>query len=273
MIINTSSIIILLFLTIILGFKLEIPQISQIKEKIYIFNDIFEKYNNGEIYFITVLPYILTSIIMALTVLISIYITKKKEDPILLIVLLAGYLTQGVMVMAPYSPLRTTLTPIIFFCIGIVYLTIVGTEEDFSIVIPFLIAFTIQNINSGILLLILYVGIKGLKLENLKISKELLPILLIFSLIAITNWYQVYAGYRENKKIYNENIRRIELFINSNPTQGEQENKELHLLLPKDERYGFTAMVGIDWVDEAIKEYFNINKTVELVGDINQINK
>lgn len=271
-IVTMSSLCILIFLAFVVGLRMGIPQFNQIREKIYKFNDVYLAFNRGELYFVTLFPYILASLIMILTVAISVYVAKKKNNPILLLVLLAAYLTQGIMVMAPYSPLRTTLTPIVFFWISIAYLLVLALERDYSIILAFLIAFAVQNINLGIILLILYLGVKNLKLENLKISKELLSILLLGSMVVAINWYQVYAGYRDNKKIYNQNIQRIEKFIADNPTQEEQKNKELYLLLPKDERYGFTAMTGIDWIDEAIKAYFKINNSVKLVEEIN-INK
>ena len=266
-----ASLTLMVFLVFIVGLKVGIPQFNQVRDKLYRFNSVYEAFNRGELYFITLLPYIITSIVMILTIVISIYVAKNQKNPILLLLLLAAYLTQGIMVMAPYSPLRTTITPIVFFWISIAYLIGLSLKKDYSIILAFLIALAIQNINLGIILVILYIGINNLKAEKLKISREILAICLVGFVIVIINWYQIYAGYRDNKVIYNYNIQRIERFIKEHPTQEEQENKELYLLMPKDERYGFTAMSGIEWIDEAIKSYFNINPTVKLISDYNNL--
>ena len=105
-----------------------------------------------------------------------------------------------------------------------------------------------------------------MKNEDTEIKNEIAAIVLVFGFIALGNWYQIYYGYKENKSIYNENILRIQEFVEENKTQEEQANKELIILLPKDDRYGFTAMAGIDWIDESIKGYFGINSSVTLRG-------
>ena len=78
-------------------------------------------------------------------------------------------------------------------------------------------------------------------------------------------------GYKDNKIIYNENISRLENFVKENPTVESQKDKELVLLLPKDEKYGFTAITCIEWIDSEIKKYFDteLNFNV-LLGDINK---
>ena len=261
-----TSIIILVFLTILVTIKLEVPAVNKIEEKLYTFYDLYMAYQQGTLYLMTILPYVITSFIMIIIVLLSIYISKKQENPLITAVVLAGLLTQGVMVMAPYSPLRTTLTPILFFWLGIAYLVSLGSEREYSIIGAFIIAFAIQNINLAVVLLIVYMGIKNIKLNNNDTMKEVLSIFLMLLIIASSNWYQIYAGYKNNKEIFNENIERIEQFIENNPSQEEQENKEIQILLPKDDRYGFTAMAGVDWIDAGIKGYFGINKLVTFIG-------
>ena len=203
---------------------------------------------------------------MIITVGISIYISKKQENPLITVLLLSGYLTQGVMVMAPYSPLRTTLTPILFFWLGIAYLALIGIKKDFSVIGAFIIAFAIQSTNLAIVLLIVYIGIKNIKLNYKETSKEIFVGITLFAMLATINWYQIYAGYKNNKEVYNENITRLESFVEQNPSQEEQENKEIYLLLPKDDRYGFTPMTGVDWIETGIKGFFGINKLVTFIG-------
>ena len=265
--ISLASIVITLFLLILLLISFNIPSIELIQQKVFTFNNLYTKLNERTLYLVDLFPYILTSIIMILSLIVSIYISKKEKNPLLLITLLCGYLTQGIMVMAPYSPLRTTLTSIIFFIIVIGYLCYIGLKNKNSLLLAFVISLAIYNFYIGSLLVLLYICISNLKLEETDFDKEIITILLIFSMTSLINLYQVYSGYKTNKEIYNRNITRIEEFLKNYPTKEEQKNKELTLLLPEDEKYGFTAMVGIDWIDDAIKNYFEIDSSVELIGE------
>ena len=114
--------------------------------------------------------------------------------------------------------------------------------------------------------MVIYTGINSLNIDKSKNDKIIITILLVFGTAAMFNWFQAYIGYKENKAIYNENILRLENFVKENPIIESQKDKELVLLLPKDEKYGFTAMTGIDWIDNAIKSYFDIDISVTLKG-------
>jgi len=39
------------------------------------------------------------------------------------------------------------------------------------------------------------------------------------------------------------------------------------LLPPNDIKYGFTNLVGVDWVEEAVKEFFDISPDVKLIEE------
>ena len=170
------------------------------------------------------------------------------------------------MVMAPYSPLRTTFTTIMFIIIAIGYLCYISLKYKYSILLAFAIPLTVFNAYWGIVLIVTYAGIYSLDIDKSKNDKIIITILLVFGMAAMSNALQIYMGYKDNKIIYNENISRLENFVKENPTVESQKDKELVLLLPKDEKYGFTAMTGIDWIDTAIKKYFDIDQSVVLKG-------
>lgn len=245
---------------------LNVPFSDILKEKLFTFSNIYKSLQEKSLDLSKIMPYIITSFIMIASLIISFYISKKEKNPLLLIVLLSAYLTQGIMVMAPYSPLRTTLTSIIFFIIAIGYLCYLSIEKEYSIALAFIIPLAIYNLYIGIILIIILAGIKNLKVDASEIKKEIIGVVLVLGVVSIINWYQIYLGYQTNKKIYYDNISIIGRFLNENPTGEDQKNKELQLLLPKDDRYGFTAMTGIGWIDDAVKKYFGIDSSVKLTG-------
>ena len=82
------------------------------------------------------------------------------------------------------------------------------------------------------------------------------------------NYTETIENYRINKEIYNQNISRIEKFKDSK--KNGSESKELYLLLPRNETYGFTPMVGIEWVEKDIKKYFKIDDEVVLKAEVEE---
>jgi hypothetical protein len=95
-----------------------------------------------------------------------------------------------------------------------------------------------------------------------KENKTIIVTLAIFGMLAINNWQVVTENYKMNEQIYYQNMARIEEFKKN----GQQEG-ELVLLPPNDLKYGFTNLVGVDWVEKAVKEFFDINPNVNLIEE------
>lgn len=266
-ILQISNIGIIVFSFVCLTMALNLPHTEAVRAKFFVFSNLYTAYCANEFHLSLLRPYVVTSVIMLMSLIISVYIAQKENNILLPILLLSGYFTQGIMIMAPYSPLRTTFTTIMFFIIAIGYLYYISSKNAYSILLAFAIPLTVFNAYWGITLIVTYAGIYSLDMNISKNDKITITILLVFGMAAMFNWLQTYMGYKDNKVIYNENISRLENFVSENPTAESQMDKELVLLLPKDEKYGFTAMTGIDWVDTAIKKYFDIDLSVTLKGE------
>lgn len=262
------NIVIIIFLIVNLAIAVDIPYSDLFREKFLTFSDLYTAFHSKTLSISTILPYLITSAIMLISLIISVYISKKEKNILQVVLLIAGLFTQGIMVMAPYSPLRTTFTTIIFFIITIGYTCYISLKNDYSILLAFVIPLTIFNSYLGIIATIVFIGINSLNIKESKNNKIIITVLIIFGISSMFNWCQTYIGYKKNKRIYNENITRIENFLREYPTKDKQDCKELYLLPPDDDKYGFTAMAGIDWIDEAIKAYFNISNSVKLINDV-----
>lgn len=82
---------------------------------------------------------------------------------------------------------------------------------------------------------------------------------MLLALLAFGNWKLITQNYRANESIYHENIARITQSVASNQTEG-----EIILLKPVKEEYGFNKLVGMEWIEKAVKEYFGINEAIQL---------
>ena len=103
---------IIIFLFVCMAISLNLPHTEVIKAKFFTFNNLYTAYYTSGWYLSLLIPYVITSVIMLMSLIVSVYIAQKEKNILLPIILLAGYFTQGIMVMAPYSPLRTTFTTI-----------------------------------------------------------------------------------------------------------------------------------------------------------------
>ena len=107
-------------------------------------------------------------------------------------------------------------------------------------------------------------SIDNMNVEISKNMKSIIAVIIIFGMASLFNWYQTYMGYRQNKRVYEENISRIESFVNENPTKESQKDKEILLLKSSNDVYEFTPMVGYGWIEDAIKSYFDLDYSVTL---------
>ena len=70
------------------------------------------------------------------------------------------------------------------------------------------------------------------------------------------NYINVVYNYSINEKIYYRNVEALQNYDGT--------SREIYLEKPKEGQYGFNEMVGIDWIETAVKDYFNISQNVEL---------
>lgn len=253
----------LAFAVVCLAIALKVPNSEILAGCTIKFQNILQAKQQGILTIKMLIPYGITSIVMLSIIVESYLIALKTKNPILVITLISGLIMQGVMVMAPYSPLRTTYYTIMFLWIAIAYLIHFSLQKDIKIGIVAILVFAMYNLGLGIVALILYGILKSIRANNKKemnVKYEIGMMIGIMLIMAIANYGDIIKNYAINKDIYHQNIARIEEY------KEEQEKgvaeEELYLLLPKEEKYGFTPMVGIEWVENAIKEYFGLENVI-----------
>ena len=89
---------------------------------------------------------------------------------------------------------------------------------------------------------------------------EIYVITIILVVIALDNYSTVTQKYKENSVIYYRNIEVLENASDLN-------EGEVRIEAPKYELYGFSKLFGIDWIEDAIKDYFDINDNIRLVEE------
>lgn len=181
----------------------------------------------------------------------SYYISKNEKNDMLIILPIILYCSQFVMIMAPYSEYRTELIGLVFLWINISYLFLILYKKKISvlqfILIPYLmfnfyiIIFFIKN---------LFVNEEN---KNRLFISEYSLILIVFSLIAFANYFDTFYKYKENKKVYNQNLEII---------NDSKEKDVIYLHDYPNILYGFGGIVGIDYVEESLKKTFNLKKGV-----------
>lgn len=269
-IIYITSIVQILFIIVCLGIAIDIPYTDILTKYTLDLNNIYELTKNGKLVFEDLIPYIVLIGVLISNLLEAFIIGLKKQNPMLVITVMSGLLMQGVMVMAPGSAYRTTYYTIMFLWFAIAYLINIAKEEKISIIMIPILIFTMYNFQLGLTALITYFIMKPIvkNLEKDMQKCEIIIILIFMLLISWGNYKTTIDKYAINRKIYQENISRIEQF--KKRVKNGSNEKELNLLLPKDDLYGFTPMVGTDWVESDLKQYFSIEKDVELKVERNE---
>ena len=210
-------------------------------------------------------PYVLATLVMISNIICIFYLCIKKKSPFLLFIMIMAYISQGIMVMAPYSPIRTTFYMIVFLWISIAYLIVIAKTENIRIGVAISFIVATYDMMLGIVLVfcigMLYSFNSTKQIKNV-LKCEICITLIGLSIIAAKNYVDILIEYKCNKNIFYENMRRIEEYKNS-----ENKSEELKLVLPKDDKYGFTPLVGIDWVEVSIKDYFDIDRSVKLISE------
>ena len=243
MFIKSISIFLIIFIIGMLALRLGISSVNLLEY-------------NATNKFIAIIMYFISIIAIFLSIVLALYISLKKKNPLLVILFLSAVLGQLMMLIAPYSPLRSTFITIYLLWIIIGYLLVIAEKSNINVASMCTLALIITKLEFGVFALCVYVVYK--KLFN-KPNKEIYITTLILIILALNNWVVLVKNYKANYEIYYENIIRIEKFDKND------ENK-LILLSPKDEAYGFNKFVGIEWIEKAVKEYFELGD-IELLEE------
>ncbi|MCI8654441.1 MAG: hypothetical protein HFJ48_00980 [Clostridia bacterium] len=128
-IIKILSVLIIVFIAYVALLRLNLIDIDETFKPIMDFKSLLVENINIEM----IIPYIITSLIMLITCILAIYISVKKKDFILCTTYILGLMAHGIMIVSPYSPLRSTFFSIALLWISIACLIKFAYEEKINI--------------------------------------------------------------------------------------------------------------------------------------------
>lgn len=251
-----SAIVLIIFILASIIYRYNLMGCEYIGKLFFSFKNIYQEILNGYFNFKMLLPYIVMTIVIISSLIMSFYIFIKEKSVLHFIALACAFLTQLIMLMAPYSPVRTTFLSIILFIIAIAELLFIASRDKYNIEMATFIILTYFGINYLICGIIIFIIINTINNKKNDYKSHLL-FMCVLSYFALFNIITVTDGYRVNKKIYNQNIEILRNY--------DGKSSEITLIKPNDETYGFTTFVGTEWVEDATKEYFNIPEDVKLM--------
>ena len=117
------------------------------------------------------------------------------------------------------------------------------------------IPFIIYQFQFGVAMLIVILMFNSLIFNRRKHS-QLLILLLIFILGSLVNYYYTYQKYIENKKIYTENIKKLEKYNG-------QDTIYIRKYIYDDS--SFADIIGYGWIEDDIKKLYHIDKNVKFI--------
>ena len=169
--ISTIFQFIFLALTIIMNFASK----ETILNYIFKFVNLYELKVNNQLSIINFIPYFAIIFFLICNLITIIIHSKNEKNYLLLILFVAIYGSQYSMMLAPYTPLRTCLTAIIFLIFAIIYLINYLKDQHFDFIKIVPIIFMYINFNIAI---ILYIFI-----DILLLNKNMKKLLLILSIV------------------------------------------------------------------------------------------
>lgn len=178
----------------------------------------------------------------------------EGKNLLLFMIVISAYCSQFSMVLSPYMPYRTCLTATIFLMFGIVFLINQLDEEkvDYELVIPLLFAYVDFRVSLLMLLFKLFLNnIKLFGIKNVFNFICLFPVVIL----AVFNYGKMLCGYKENKNVFNENIRIIENSKNNDDI--------IYLKRTPNPTYEFSPLIGSKWIEDDIKTLYNLDKNVK----------
>ena len=262
-VINLTCIYSLLFIGLAVLRSTPIVEKYPFIELPFIYNNIYNAINNHTFSPSCLISYALGTITIVSMIIQTFYISIKKKDSLLLIIIGVGFASQAVMFMAPYHPYRTTFITIMLFILGIIYLFKDVLENDIKWEYALSTLFLIRLFPVGcILLFLFYISNEYLK-DNKLLKIKTINLIIFISLLgclSLVNWAKITYNYRANKIVDEENMERIEKYKAS-----PNEEKILVLIAPINELYGSTPLAGVDWVESDIILYFELDKETDIM--------
>lgn len=257
--INVLNILVYVFL--MLAIRNDIMGINFDKlSLLFTYENILSALESGTLSLITIAPYVYATFVIISFVILAFYVSLKNKEELVISTLLASFMSQFAMVMAPESEQRTTFIAIFYFFAAIAILIKYCYENKLKIVPAIILTLSVCSLKLGIFAFVLYAILESFL--NKEKQAEWLFALVIFGMLAGVKYMEMVYKYNVNKSVYEENIQRIEAY-----KKEPSEDNKLYLLTPVYSEYGFTSFVGIQWVEESIIDYFQLGNDTVLLND------
>lgn len=254
----------ILFLLSFMFSVVDILPLSPGFQYIYKYINLLTAGEHGILGYFGIIPLLIAALAAISNLVSGYFISREHKNPFLITAIFIAYLTEFAMVMAPYSPIRTTFYTIAFMWVAIAYLILIAKKDDINTFGIITIVFTSLNLYLGLIMLILYaIFIFILPKAKFTPTAQIYLFLSVFTMISITNYAKILINYHRNRVIDEENITRI---INAKTTYDETGKlpETLYLVRPHNVLYGFTGLAGIDWVESAVNDYYGLPITLNL---------
>lgn len=199
--------------------------------------------------------YIVTGSFLLSILYLSFDFSKEKKYPFLIFTVLSASASQVMMVMAPYSPFRSTYISIIFIIFGIVYLMYELINHKNVLLLCLILSFAFYDFTFAVLFGTLYLFLKSFKKDNL----YLILIILIMLIPTLSVYTMNLYGYYRSRHTNDVNVARIEKAVKENQT-------EVVLCKLDDESYSFTPIYSeIEWIRTAVLDYYDFPKEEQFI--------
>ncbi len=206
----------------------------------------------------SIVPYVLSFLYLLSILILMFYTFLKSKSSIGIVALLSAYISQGVMIMSPYTEYRTMLIMILFLIIAILDVIKNCYKEKVDNYYMCCIPFIIYQLQFGLAILIIILIFNSFIFRIKPRYLQLLILLSMFILGALSNYFNTYVKYSENRKIYSENISKLEKY-----------NGEDTIYIKKFlyDDCSFADIIGYEWIENDVKELYGIDKNVKFLED------
>ena len=191
--------------------------------------------------------------ILSLVYLCFIY-SKERRNSFLLITMLSAVASQIMMIMAPYSPYRSSYITIFFLISSIVYLVYELYDNKKLLYFSLVLCFYFYDFNFALFFTLIYWIFIDLKKE-----KEFIYIIVIMMIIPTVSVYMSnLQGYMKSKNTNDRNLSIIREYKNKN-------KKSIQFCKLEQEDYSFTPLYSdIEWIRHDVVEFFHIKKNTKI---------
>ncbi len=240
-----------------------IPKVSELMERVYRFRELYNVEINVKL-LAGLASYALATLATCATIINAwILDWKNNKKPFITMAVVVSFAAEFIMVMSPYSPLRSAFYSVMFALCAIAALLYQCVEAKTRIFPIALIVLGCVNFYFALmyaLFYVLYCCILKPKDKD-KYRVDLLVFMITLGLYALANYGMMVYKYYVNKQIYDQNVERILEFKNSSPEC--EEVCVVFLVQPRYGEYGFTGFAGIDWIEEAVVDYYELPENVD----------